>query len=314
VETFKIQEAKAKEEILNKDPRDLLLADVDRDGLRDVILFMAGEVPAVLFSRDAGEGPFKSFMGGETPGLGILEDSRAWTVCSADQDGDGQGELAVASGNLVRFVYAPEDGSIPQAVRQYNGTDPADRFKGCAVADVTGDDGPELVVFEERTGRVRVIGKDDELLLELDAGKIDFRGFETPDLNGDGKADILIKGKDRIGVWLAGRPGPVIEEMDTYESRDKETYFLDVAAGDLNSDEGKDAVLVDSGQNSMFIVSMTGEGMKLALKFRVFEEKLFESSRGSPEPHAVEIQDLTGDGKGDVVVLVHDKIIIYPQE
>jgi hypothetical protein len=252
-------------------------------------------------------------MGGETPGLGILEDAREWTVCPADAGADGLRELAVAAGNLVRFIFVPEGDGVPQAARQYNSPDPGDRISGCAVADVTGGDALELIMFEADSRTIRVVGDDDSLLLKLDAGRIDFRGIETPDLNGDGKADVVIKGKDRIGVWLAGQRGAAVVEAGTYESSDKETYLLDVAVGDVNADGAPEMVLIDSGQNSLFIVTVAEDGMRHALKFRVFEEKLFQGSRGGREPHSIKINDLTGDGKQDVVILVHDKIIIYPQ-
>jgi hypothetical protein len=73
-------------------------------------------------------------------------------------------------------------------------------------------------------------------------------------------------------------------------------------------------VLVDSGQESLFIVALREGALKHAIKFRVFEEKLFHSRKGGSEPHGVRVADANGDGKDDVVVLVHDKIIIYPQE
>jgi hypothetical protein len=87
-----------------------------------------------------------------------------------------------------------------------------------------------------------------------------------------------------------------------------------VAVGDVNADGKSEIVLIDSGQNSLFIVAMIDKGLQHALKFRVFEEKLFQGSRGGREPHSVKVCDLTGDGKEDVVILVHDKIIIYPQQ
>ena len=143
---------------------------------------------------------------------------------------------------------------------------------------------------------------------------MEFRGFETPDLNGDGKRDLLVRGVDRIGVWLAGEKCSILEEMDEpYESPDKDSSFLDVSAGDVNADGSVDAVLVDSGRKGLCIVTAGKAGLEHALKFRVFEEKLFHGRRGSSEPHGVYVHDLTGDGKKDVIVLVHDKIIIYPQ-
>lgn len=306
-----IQKAKPKVKALAKDPLGLRLADVNRDGLDDLIVFMKDEVPAIYFNRD---GTFEFGMGGDTPGLGILDKSREWTVCPVDTGGDGQRELAVCSGNLVRFIYIPEGASVPQAVKQFNSPEAADAFTGCAFGDVMGDERPELVAYESMSRTLYIVAHDDTVAMKIDVGRFDFRGLETADLNGDGKKDIVVKGQNRVGVWLSGGESPALKEMDTYESKDKDTYFLDVGGGDVNSSGAADAVLVDSGQESLFIVAFAEGAFKHALKFKVFEEKLFHSRKGGAEPHGVRVADANGDGKDDVVVLVHDKIIIYPQE
>ena len=52
-----------------------------------------------------------------------------------------------------------------------------------------------------------------------------------------------------------------------------------------------------------------------ALKFQVFEARLFENSRrSSREPRELLVAELTGDGLLDVALLVHDRLIVYPQE
>jgi|GEM_PF-2869967 len=314
---YTVQEAKQKDKILKKTPQDLLLSDVDGDGLNDVILFMPGEVPAILFNAPHGaEGdakPFTRSVGEETPGLGLLEGARSWTLCPADSDQDGRIELAVASGNLVRFVFMPEGSTVPQAAKQYNCSNPADQLEGCAFADVAGDGAPELVIYERKTRTVRIVDNEDRLVERIDAGRTDFRGFETVDLNNDGKKDIVLKGRDRIGIRLSGDASWSLVERGSYESPDKDSFFLDLAAGDINASGTAEAVIVDSGQNSLFVVAHKADALKHVFKFKVFEEKIFHGGRGGNEPHTVLTHDVTNDGKEDVVIQVHDKIIIYPQ-
>ena len=60
----------------------------------------------------------------------------------------------------------------------------------------------------------------------------------------------------------------------------------------------------------------TSESGKLvpAQSFRIFESRLF--SGGEPrefEPSQVIVADVTGDGADDVVLMCHDRILIYPQ-
>ena len=52
-----------------------------------------------------------------------------------------------------------------------------------------------------------------------------------------------------------------------------------------------------------------------ANRWQVFEERTFRNRRGDqPEPREALIVDVTGDGKNDLVVVVHDRILVYPQE
>jgi hypothetical protein len=52
-----------------------------------------------------------------------------------------------------------------------------------------------------------------------------------------------------------------------------------------------------------------------ANRWQVFEERTFRNRRSDlPEPREAVVADLTGDGKNDLAVLVHDRILVYPQE
>ena len=50
-------------------------------------------------------------------------------------------------------------------------------------------------------------------------------------------------------------------------------------------------------------------------RWQVFEERSFRGRRGDQlEPREALIADVTGDGKNDLVLIVHDRILVYPQE
>ena len=52
-----------------------------------------------------------------------------------------------------------------------------------------------------------------------------------------------------------------------------------------------------------------------ANRWQVFEERTFRGRRSDfPEPREAVVADVTGDGKNDLIILVHDRILVYPQE
>jgi hypothetical protein len=105
-------------------------------------------------------------------------------------------------------------------------------------------------------------------------------------------------------------------ELDGYETPIKDGHLHDVVSGDLNQDGRKDLVFLETAKNYLDLV-IYDQSRKLvpANRWQVFEERTFRSRRGDqPEPREALIVDVTGDGKNDLVVVVHDRILVYPQE
>ena len=51
-----------------------------------------------------------------------------------------------------------------------------------------------------------------------------------------------------------------------------------------------------------------------ATGFPVFESRLFSGGDGLEyQPRQVSIADVTGDGRSDVILLVHDRVVLYLQ-
>jgi hypothetical protein len=105
-------------------------------------------------------------------------------------------------------------------------------------------------------------------------------------------------------------------ELDGYETPIKDGYLNDVVAGDLNQDGRKDLVFLETAKSYIDVVTFEAPHQLVpANRWQVFEERTFRGRRSeAPEPREALIVDLTSDGKNDLVVLVHDRIILYPQE
>ncbi len=91
--------------------------------------------------------------------------------------------------------------------------------------------------------------------------------------------------------------------------------------GDVNGDGAPDVVFCEQVRHHVQVLSFD-ENAQLAdaCKFKVFEEHPHNSDRSqgrstnSGEPRHVLVQDVTGDGRSDLILLVHDRIIVYPQD
>ena len=104
--------------------------------------------------------------------------------------------------------------------------------------------------------------------------------------------------------------------MATYESKLKKTFFSDVVAGDLNGDGKPDLAMIDTESHYVEILYLDAKDKPHhAFHFKVFEEKSFEGGRGGgTEPRESAIADVTGDGRADLILLAHDRVLVYPQD
>jgi hypothetical protein len=107
-----------------------------------------------------------------------------------------------------------------------------------------------------------------------------------------------------------------LAELDSYETPIKDGYLRDVVSGDLNNDGRKDLVFLETAKNYLDLVAFElPHKLVPANRWQVFEERTFRSRRNDAmEPREAAVADVTGDGKADLIVLVHDRILVYPQE
>jgi hypothetical protein len=107
-----------------------------------------------------------------------------------------------------------------------------------------------------------------------------------------------------------------LAKLDEYDTPIKDGFLNDVTAGDLNGSGRKQLVFMETARNHIDLV-LFDKNRKLVPgdRWQVFEQHTFRSSQNAvPEPRECVVADVTGDGKNDLIVLVHDRILVYPQE
>jgi hypothetical protein len=84
----------------------------------------------------------------------------------------------------------------------------------------------------------------------------------------------------------------------------------------LSNDGTIDLIAIDTRRSLIEVLTRVGMQVKSALHFSVFESDPNVKARGSQsgEPRETIVADLTGDGRNDLILLVHDRILLYPAE
>ncbi len=229
-----------------------------------------------------------------------------------------KGRLFVAREAFARTMKF--DGTSWTVVDQFNAGESKARIAGVAVLDLDNKGEDEVVLVDSGVKKLRILRLMDGLFRpwrEVELGSLRYVGCFVADLNGDGAEDLLLHGTKQFAVLYSGQSGTELEELASFESKRKDAYPADIIAGDVNGDDAVDLTFIDTSIDGLEVLRYdAGKGLQSATSFRVYEEKRLVSdstSRGT-EPREGLVADVTGDGRQDLIVLCHDRLILYPQD
>lgn len=310
-ERYKFPGDKTEIELKSEDvPQRLITADVNQDGRKDFLCLLGSKPPLLLLTNDKGVPEPVTVAGGVQIG-------------EADAGSIEMGQLSepallVAQGTFARSLKLDENNRW-QVRDQFNSLESNTKLKGVTTLDLDGQPGNELVLVDVGLGKLRIYRREKETYTpwrEVDIGKFPYKSIAVADLNNDRHDDLVLFGTGRFGVLYSGQTDFELEEIASFESAQKDAYLMDLVAGDLNGDGRSDIAILEAENHTIQLVTRTADGsLKLALSFKIFEEKRFhERSKGGVQPREGLIADVTGDGRADLVLLAHDRILVYPQD
>jgi hypothetical protein len=295
-------------------PSPLAIADVNNDGKLDVAEVGVGTASSVSLMLGNGDGTFQT-PSSISSGLSFAE-----LVTIADVNGDGNADLIVSGCNsgscYVSVLLGNGDGTFKTPEVFGIGTVPVS-----GVADVNGDGKPDLLVLNACTGQPPcsglgsvgvLLGKGDGTFAPVVTSSTGARGssrFVVADLNGDGKADIVVGNgcgsscstfdQDHELTVLISKGDGTFQAPVAYATGNYITDALTLA--DLNGDGKLDLAVVSncpsipcgSGNNPVSVLLGNGDG--------TFQTATSYDGGGWPLFYIV-ATDANGDGKSDLVM------------
>ena len=298
------------------EPATLAIQDVNQDGLADLVVLIPYEKIKVLLQKK--DGKFDE-LDVDPPG-GAME--QPW-LAAADVDGDGKAELLLPQKNFVRAVVLEQTDAVAtngwsfRVKDQINGSASDSRIISVAVASNGRNKVPALFLLDAEHKQLTLSERDTngvwQVIKNIDLPASGFGRVRSVDLGGPG---VAFTGQNSV-AWLP-LWGDVwnLTKLDEYDTPIRDGYLNDLIAGDLTGSGRKQLIFMETAKNYLDLVSFD-KNRKLVPgdRWQVFEQHTFRGAQNAlPEPRECVVGDVTGDKKNDLIVLVHDRILVYPQD
>jgi len=308
---------------LRTDPRAVQLHDIDQDGRADALVSVPSVGVRVYLQKADGSLSDASDNALYRPGLLARSEAASAPLAAGDVDGDGRPELLVSAENFIRALRLAEDGELV-TVAQFDARDSgAEITTGFVLppAEAAAGEPVRVVLHDRKTNQLHLLARAPGA---AEAETLDLRSVARLEVTGAmrltgprGRRELVLLGKDRFWWMPEGAADFTLKGEGTYASDLPNVRHAYVTGGDFDGDGRTDLVAADVGTNTIEILSRDEDGEWAGrLHFKVFEtDPHYEGNRGGgQEPREALVADVTGDGKSDLVLLVHDRVLVYPQE
>jgi len=312
---------------LTSNPDGLKVLDVNQDGLQDILIFVSYEAP--LLVRQVQKGQYEIIDSPEAQSS-LIKDASLRSIALANVDGKDGDEFLVAQKNFARSLIFSK-GRTWSVIDQYNADSPESQISAVGAFGIGGEsstDAMAIFLLDGQKGRLQMLKAGDDKTYRIER-KLDVGTWSNvahlkmlyAPLTGDETESLLLFDSGKFALITPSSGGAVqhLDRQFSYETKIKDGLYGNLTAGDINSDGRTDIIMVEYARNHIEILALDAEIKPVpAMRFKIFEQKSYRDSKPrskiGTEPREMTIADVTGDGKDDLVTVIHDRIIIYPQD
>lgn len=293
-------------------PSALRLVDADQDGRNDLAIFSSLAPMQLLLARDG----TPAFRRAEGLPDNLLNKIAPAALTTADLDGDGRREFIIAREQLARAFRVGADGRAV-TVEQFNAPEPGAQL-GAVVVD-----------REEGRSRVLLADTNARKLYEMTPGEDGvYRPAHTHALSALAAEEcrLVSRGPDRA-LLMIGKTvfdlnpftgsALALETVSAFDSELEDVAATDLLPAAFTGGDTDDLLCIDSGKSRVLELFSPEASASLPwlsrLFFRVFEtDPQYRGKVGlTNEPHDYLAPDMDGDGRPDLALLVHDRLLLY---
>ncbi len=287
------------------------VVDANQDGQGDLALFSnLGPMQLLLSTGDA-KTPFKRVEG--IPDSFVSKITPA-ALTTGDLDGDGKDELLIAHQQLARAFKVNADGKAV-IVEQFNAPDATAELHSALVSRKDGQ--VSVLLIDAVHSKLHELTADKDRVYRANHSRA--LPVMTPErcllMTADKNLQLLLLGKTSFQIAPLEGTTLKLETVTTFDSELKDTTASDLIAASFSGEDVDDIALLDTARSRVieFFQPAAGSKWHSAMHFRVFEtDPHYRGKTGlENEPHDYAALDLNQDGRLDLCLLTHDRVLLY---
>lgn len=311
-------------------PADVRVLDLNQDDRPDLALFFDFSKPRLFLQTPEGE--FAPARLSKSVEEAIVANMMAGNTFSAALPQSPHRLTFLARANFLRAFSLNAD-NAPVIYQQFNGKNNRSTIERAAI--LHRDKGREAVIalldkYNKTLTLYHFDAEEWKVARHLDMDDASWVDMTAGDLTGDGNDDLLLLANDRLVICMAGETPREMNTVMTLKSDVDDGYYalvevlplgLGAATGQGSGGAtGENILVIENKEHLLEVFDIKGETPSLE---RLFRFKIFSGDEeGRPEsgpqkfapaePRNLKTADVNGDGRPDLLVLVHDRVIVYP--
>jgi hypothetical protein len=157
----------------------------------------------------------------------------------------------------------------------------------------------------------------------VDVAAAGYRSLRALDIDGDQRDDLVLVAPDRMAILYSRVMNGSLDTLDSVETEVEDGGYGLVRAISFSGPGEANIVALEMRRALLdffhLVVAEDADSPSLEpfRSFRVFDSEMSIAGRvnldAEPEPREIKAVDLRGNGLQDIVMLVHDVIIVYTQ-